>query len=216
MSVALALIPDVRSPGQGSVTELPNGRFWARLPECWGRGSLGTYGTHAEAVGVLDAAIEQKLARDADASHDLSFRSFGVRVLNQREEDGVRGIGQERNRWDVHLADCALAGRHVADIRPLDIVDLIRALAQKKAQDKRGDRRISKKTVARCMAIVRSVFDEAIQRGIRPDNPCVGVKLKIKGGEDATKEKWAYLTKEEQDAVQGCAEIPLWADARSA
>lgn len=200
-----------RAAGQGSITEIGTGRHWARLPESHGRRSVGVFPTAELAREGLDAALEALIARQADLETDLCFRRFGRRVLDQRAEDGVRGIGQELNRWDVHLADCALADRHVADIQAIDIVALIRALSQKKAQDRRGERKISRKTVDRCMAIVNAVFNEAIILGHRPDNPCVGVKIRRKGDEEATKEKWAFLTLEDQNAVKACKDIPEWA-----
>jgi len=195
--------------GEGSVTERADGRFWARLPDPK-RTSLGLYATEADAWAAIAHARRIRAKRGAPAGE--TFEAFGRHVLDLREEDGIRGIDQERNRFEFHLATSHLASRGMADILPLHIADFVRAIARKNAADKRGKRKISHKTVGRCLSLVSVIFDEAILRGIRPDNPCAGVKLRRKQAEAAeTEEPWDYLRRDEQLAIAKCEAIPEWA-----
>ena len=95
----------------------------------------------------------------------------------------------------------------MADVRPVQISDWARALARKNAADKRGRRKISRKTVARCFSLASVIFDAAVEREIRPDNPCRGIKIRGAGvnGKNSNPEEvdevWDWLRVEEQRAA---------------
>ena len=203
---------ELRKYGSGSITER-NGRFLARLILSTGeRKSLGTYGDRDEAEGILAGAIAQIVEGKVAPVGGVSFRTFGERLLDQRERDDVRGIQTERYRWKLHIATAPWVDEPISTITPQDVLLHAQALAQKKAKDRRGKRLLARQTVQRCMALVRVIFAEAIIAGHRADNPCAGLKLarRLKKRSDETEEKWDILSVAEQHALLGCKDVPEW------
>lgn len=197
------------APGDGSIATLRNGRQWVRSPvqPNGKRKSLGTYATRAEAEEILLAFLCLQGTPGAVPASVVTFERFGREVLDLREEEGIRGIAQERSRFEFHLATSLLADMPLEKIGPPQIAELVRALMRKDATDKRGRRKISRKTVQRCLAIVSSVFAEAVTRGHVAANPTVGVKAKRRADESSD-EPWAYLNPDEQRALATCEAIP--------
>ncbi len=196
------------------MTRKPSGHFLVRIIRDDGeRKSLGTYRTRDEAEAVLAAALRQMTTASELTIGVTTFRVYGQRVLDQRERDGVRGIRTERSRWRVHLACATFADDPIASITSGDVVTFVRALANKRARDRRASRRISRQTVQRCLALLNAIFDESIVAGHRPDNPCAGLKIlrRLRSDPAATEDKWHVLTPEEQTRVLACSAIPDWA-----
>ncbi len=194
----------------GTISQLRNGRFWARSPQIDGaRKSLGTFATYEEAEGVLDCFVIAYGKRDEISSLHVTFGKFGAAFLDQRElDDTIRGIKQERNRWNRHLAKCDLTNMSLESIEQIHIAELVRTLQRKQAKDKRDKRKISSKTVARCITLVSNVFRAAIQRGIVKHNPCVGIEIDKRTDED-TEDEWTFLTLDEQQRLLACEQIPI-------
>ena len=138
-----------------------------------------------------------------------TFRDFALLTLDARAEQGIRGLTSERNRFMVHLACAAFAKKRLDEIRPVDLRDWLRAMQNKRAADTRGDRTLNDETVKRAFALVSSVFTYAVERDLLQHSPCREVRLKKRADERATKDKWHYLTVEEQRAVATCEAIPL-------
>lgn len=138
---------------------------------------------------------------------DETFLTFASKVLEERAEDGIRGIAKERNRFRNHVATAAFAAKALSNVQPVDVADWLREMSRKQAKDRRGGRTLSRATVERASALVSVVFSEALSRGLIPLNPCVGIRPKRRSGEAATKETWAYLTLAEQRAIMSCAAI---------
>ncbi len=204
---------ELRKYGTGSVTER-NGRFLARMILATGeRKSLGTYGSRAEADGILAAALAQLISGNMAPVGGVTFKAFGEALLDQRELDDVRGIKTERYRWKRHIVTAPWACEPISTITAQDILTHAQALSRKKAADKRKRRLISRQTVQRCMALVRVIFADSIIAGHRADNPCAGLKLgrRLKKRSDETEEKWDILNPEEQTTFLRCAAIPEWA-----
>jgi integrase len=130
-------------------------------------------------------------------------------VMAQREREGIRGYDREVSRWRCHIMTASFYEKDVVEIGSPDIREWRRAMAQKNAAGPGEPRKLSKHTINRCQSLLSAVFVDAVEREIRTDNPCTGVKGKRVADETDTKEKWAYLTKEEQDAVAACEGIPL-------
>ncbi len=137
-----------------------------------------------------------------------SFRDFALVALDLRAEQGIRGIGSEVNRFQVHIAMAPFAKKRIDEIKPVDLRDWIRQMQQKKAADTRGDRLLSDDTVKRAFALVSSIFTCAVERDVIERSPSREVKVKRRANADATKDKWAFLTMPEQDAVRDCSDIP--------
>lgn len=138
-----------------------------------------------------------------------TFLTHAAKILDERAEDGIRGIERERSRFRVHIVKSGFASMPIDQIEPKHIAEWLREMSHKKPMDKRGDRLLARATIHRSQALVSVVFGEAVQQGLIKSNPCMGVRLKRRAGEESTKEKWAYLTPEEQRTVATCEEIPL-------
>lgn len=200
---------------KGTVTELPNGRFWVRAPLTNGqRPSLGVFTDRDEADAVAASATD---ALDTGALSPVArpgirtFATWGSEVLKLREADGVRGIKAERSVFGLHLEHAPFAGKALDKIRPVDVATFARQLTVTKAKDRRGVRNLSRHTVARALALGSAIMAEAVTQGLLEHNPFRGVRVKVKGTKESTKEKWAFLDPSEQATFFGCESIP-WHD----
>lgn len=137
-----------------------------------------------------------------------TFLEFATKVLDHRSEDGIRGIDSERNRFDLHISTAAFASKPLAEVAPVDIRDWLRVMSLKKAADSRGERTICTDTVKRSFALVSSIFTAACERDLIKVSPTHGVRVKKRADERATREKWTFLTLDEQKLIAVCAAIP--------
>jgi integrase len=137
-----------------------------------------------------------------------TFSAFAAEALDIRGEDGVRGISSERNRYELHIATAAFAPMALPDIRSIHLRDWLRAMAQKDAADTRGVRKISADTIKRSFSLVSAVFAAAVERELVDSNPCIGVRVKKRADEASTREKWGWLTLDEQKLLVACQAIP--------
>jgi integrase len=138
----------------------------------------------------------------------MKFLDLAGQVLVQRERDGVRGLDRELSRFKCHIKDASFAQKDIGAIAPPDIREWLRSMAEKRAMAPGEPRKLSRQTISRCQSLVSAVFTEAVERELIPINPCQGVKAKKRVDESDTKEKWAYLTIDEQRAIETCEEIP--------
>lgn len=138
-----------------------------------------------------------------------SFLDFAPDILDQRALDGIRGINRERSRYRVHIAKAGFVGMPMDQVEGKHIADWLREMSLKAPLDKRGERLLSRATIHRSQALVSVIFGEAVERGLIKTNPCTGVKLKRRAGNEATQEKWAYFTPEEQEKLRTCNSIPV-------
>jgi integrase len=137
-----------------------------------------------------------------------TFHDFGLTVLDRRATQGVRGIRSERHRWKLHVSNACFAPLPIREVRPKDIRAWVRDMSAKKAADTRGDRLLTPQSIKRSYALVSSIFTAAIEEELLETNPCVGVKVPKRADEASTKEKWTYLTLDEQKALATCEAIP--------
>lgn len=138
-----------------------------------------------------------------------TFREHGELVLRQREIDGVRGWDREVSRWRCHVSTASFADRPIDQISARDIREWLRAMAQKEAAGPGDPRRLSRHTINRCQSLVSAIFTDALERELVGTNPCAGVRAKKRVDESDTRERWAYLTPAEQEAVRSCKAIPI-------
>ncbi len=137
------------------------------------------------------------------------FATFAAEVLEQRAEEGIRGIASELNRFSIHIEGASFAAMPLDAIRSKHLREWLRDMARKDAADTRGARKLSVDTIKRAFALVSAIFTAAVERENIETNPCVGVRVKKRADEASTKEKWAFLTLDEQKAVATCEAIPL-------
>ncbi len=136
-----------------------------------------------------------------------TFLEYGQTIIERRAKQGVRGIRSERHRWALHVATAAFAPKPVVEIRAKDIRAWLRDMAAKKARDTRGDRTLSTASIKRSYALVSSILAAAVEDEHIETNPCHGVRVPKRADERETKEKWTYLTIDEQKALATCEEV---------
>ncbi len=136
------------------------------------------------------------------------FKDFAAQVLDHRAEDGIRGIVSERNRFELHIETAAFAVKPLDEIRAVDIRDWLRVMAHKRAKDTRGERKICTDTVKRSFALVSSIFTAAAEKELIEMSPTSVVRVKKRADENATREKWTFLTLDEQKLIAACNTIP--------
>lgn len=144
----------------------------------------------------------------ADATTVLMFLDLAEQVMAQRERDGVRGLDRELSRYRCHISTAAFAKKSVADVTSPDIREWLREMAQKDTAGYGPTRKLSRQTISRCQSLVSAIFTEAVERELIEASPCLGVKPKKRVDESDTKEKWAWLTLDEQRAIMACGLIP--------
>lgn len=137
----------------------------------------------------------------------MKFIELANEVMKLREEQGVRGLDRELSRFRCHVASAHFAEKPIDKIGAPDIREWLRVMSQKTVPGK--GHKLSRHTVNRCQSLVSAVFTEAVERELIQANPCTGVRAKKRVDENDTKEKWAYLTADEQKAIAACAEIPI-------
>lgn len=139
----------------------------------------------------------------------MQFLELAEQVMAQREKDGVRGLDREHSRLRCHVSTAAFAGKDITEIGQPDIREWLRAMADKMAAGPGEERRLSRHTINRSQSLVSAVFTEAVERELIATNPCTGVRAKKRVDESDTREKWAYLTLDEQRAIEHCSAIPV-------
>lgn len=137
-----------------------------------------------------------------------TFAEFAQVVLEERDLAGIRGIDSERSRYSLHIAPAAFASMPLAEIRARHIREWLREMSQKDAADTRGIRKICDQTTKRSLALVSSIATAAHEREEIEVNFCTGVKVKKRADGRETKDKWTFLTLDEQIAVAKCDAIP--------
>lgn len=197
-----------RADGSGTITPMANGRFWARLGDRE-RTSLGTFASEPEAKTAIDVA--RNLAAQRGHTTGRTVSEFGKAMLDRRELEGVANVRTERGNFKNHVETSELAPLAVAEVLPVHCAGWLRKLSQKRAMDKRGPRKLHRKTVQHCHTMMTAIFDEAIVDGIRPDNPFRAIRQKRRQAEaDETEEVWDWLRPEEQAQFLTCELIPRW------
>lgn len=129
-------------------------------------------------------------------------------VLVRRRQDGVRGIDHEENRFSTHIEGAAFAQRPLDQVTAVDLRDFIREMLAKQAIKRPVGETLSVETVKRVFALVCAVFTDAVERDLLKASPAYGVKIRKRADARSTRERWTYLTLEEQKLVARCAAIP--------
>lgn len=138
-----------------------------------------------------------------------TFRDWTMTVLDRREREGLRGVHHERNRFDTHLWNAAFARMPIDQITKRDMRGWVRDMQEKNAKVPGAPRRLSTDTIKRSFSLVSAIFTAAVDDEIIESNPCNEVKIKRRADESATREKWAFLSIDEQKAIASCTAIPL-------
>lgn len=137
-----------------------------------------------------------------------TFLELGFDVMRRRTKDGVRGVDREWSRWRLHVATAGFAPKQIGEITTRDVREWLRVMIDKPALGPGERRTLSRQTVARCQSLVSAVFSEAIERDLRDDNPSLSAKLKKRADVRDTRDKWAFLSADEQRLIHACEAIP--------
>jgi integrase len=196
-----------RRKGTGTIEASSDGKYRPRIATPAGRKRLGVYESKAEADEILQGA-RAVLAEESQID-GLTLALWGARVLDQRERSGYRASKTDRSRWRSHVSRASIASLIVRSIREADVLEWLAGMKSKRAADRRGQRRLSRQTVQNALNLLREVLEEAVQSGIRADNPARNVRVRMPS--DSTSEPWTWLELWEQDAIYTCEAIPLHA-----
>jgi len=139
---------------------------------------------------------------------EVAFVDYTREVLKRREQDGIRGISHEWNRFSTHIEGATFAQKPLDAITAVDLRDWIREMQAKPARRRNGET-LDAGTVKRAFALICAVFVDAVERDVLKVPPHLGVRVKKHADERATREKWTYLTLEEQKALANCIAIPM-------
>lgn len=214
------------APGTGSVEELPSGKFSVRVPVSGvrkGRRLPGTFATWAEAEGVRLAAVRQLADTGRAAIGGITLASFGHIVISRWKLRGNRTTYDDQNMFDVHIATAHFAAWPIQNIRRADVKRWRDELARKTAQravtrgpkgarvTERIDtgRPLARQRIINVLSLLRRIFNEALEDDLIEANPALEVYAPKKR---ETKERWTYLTLEEQHALLAAAparDMPL-------
>lgn len=137
-----------------------------------------------------------------------TFVEHARAVLMRREQDGIRGIGHERNRFATHIEMAGFAQKRIDDISAVDLRDFVRDMQAKQALKRPEGETLSVETTKRVFALVCAVFTDAVERELIKASPANGVKIRKRADARSTREKWTYLTLEEQKLLAKCPSIP--------
>lgn len=139
-----------------------------------------------------------------------TLRELAEVTLDQREEQGVRGIDREQCRYRVHIATCSFIDKPITELAPRDIRGWLREMGIKDAIVPRAHapRKLDRATINRAYSLLSVICAEAVEREIIEISPCAAVKQKKRVTEGDTQEKWSYLTPAEQKSILDCAEVP--------
>jgi len=166
----------------GSVTKLPDGRFWARGPRPR-RASLGIRDTYEEADALREAAVQELAAAERTRLPGTTFRAFGSRVLAEREKEFPRSARAERSRWN-RILGAPFADEPVSDLAAPAVDRWARRLA--------GELPRSTQYI---VALLSAVCAQAVREGLLAANPCAEVRIRPPA---RTHDPWTYLLADEQ------------------
>lgn len=208
-------------PGDGSIEELPNGRFRARI---WDPTRPGkrmpspTFATRelADEFRLGTLAILAGVLRDETVVDEGSLQSFGDSWLDERELAGdCRSVDTFRSQWR-HVSGSELAKKLLRDISPVDVRAWLDETLQKRALVVVGGeahthapskRRLSRSTVSKVLSMLRQVFERALERGLVRSNPCRDVRVR-KSAQARSHDVWTYLTLAEIARLEAAQDIP--------
>lgn len=137
----------------------------------------------------------------------INFVDHARETLARREKDGVRGVSHEWNRFSTHIEGAGFAQKKIDAVTSVDLRDWIREMQAKPAQHRKGET-LADETTKRVWSLVCAIFVDAVERDVIKVPPHIGVKVRKRADARATREKWTYLTLDEQKAVASCEAIP--------
>lgn len=178
-----------RRPGHASVEEHPKGSGLYRVRARVGkkRPVLGKNLSFVAATELADATAAVRNAQEL--REGITLETFGIAFLARRAERGVRGVKKDAYSWDKHIAGDPIGKLPVSSLLRGDIVAW---------RDRQHGAHRSK---LKRLNLLRVALDEAVERGVRDDNPAREVKLHRSGAARGTDDLEGILAPTEQRAL---------------
>ena len=185
--------PRRRPDGHANIEEHPigSGRYRVRA-RVDGELKIVVSGvSQAEANDI--AAGYAEIRNESVFKEGLPMKEFGPQYMNYREGQGIRGIRQDRSRWDKHVTKDVIAKLAVSSITKLDILDWM---------DRR--KKISYRSKLKLLNLMRTALAYAVERGYMDNNPAATIKLNKAAAATEKDDLEGILTPDEQRALIGC------------
>lgn len=167
----------------GTVEELPSGRFRARKKNAAGRyKSLpGTFATRDLAL----AALGEPLPKIGMAE---TLNEFGELYLERRAKSGIRDIRTDRNRWKVAVTKDPIGDIAIKKLKVSDVRDF---------RDRLISSGLKSTTVSNVLNLLRVCLEDAVERETITRNPAREVRLN-RSSQAVTEDTWTVLDPDEQ------------------
>lgn len=121
-----------RRPGEGSIDQLPSGRFRVRLVDPLGKRRSTTFPTEAQAEMFRSGTLA--LWAEQPDQFERNLRTWGKEWLDARELSGEhRAVASERNVWNTHVVGSELATVPFAEFTRAYVKAWLLAMKTKKA-----------------------------------------------------------------------------------
>ncbi len=202
-----------RTSGQGTVGQLPSGRWRFRAPKPNGGVASGTFDTEAEADGARRAFIAHVASvTPMIAPGVTTLRTFMRRWLDDREAEGLRGVRSERSAFECRIAPHVMASLPLKSITRSMVREWI--VEQRASTVKRRlhggvavdtGKPLDVGSLRRIRAVLRGALASAVDRELIPTNPASGFTIRSANNDP----KWTYLNPDEITQVLTCDLIPV-------
>lgn len=204
----------MRQPGQGTIDQLPSGRWRVRLTVAGAQRPGTTFASKEEAETFLNAAVAELATGNLAPVGTLTLETWGAKWLDRRETDGAhRNLKSERSVWKNRVSKAAFFDWALGEITPVSIRDWLRELGKKrplemvkggKCKEKKQGK-LSRQSVVHALNLVRRCLGEAVEDGHIPTNPAAEIRIPR---EPKTEDEWTFLTASEIAQVITCEKIP--------
>lgn len=150
-----------RKPGEGTIRELPSGRFQVGFTLATGkRAWLDPVDTEDDAEALRNAALAELAAGNVAPVGGATFSTYAAKVLDRRE---LAGFDSDTYRYAVKRIEpfAHWFARPLRSVTPRDVRETFDAI----------DRRFGRNTARSSLTAVRIVFSEAVRDDIVEESP---------------------------------------------
>lgn len=181
-----------RAPGHASVEEHPKGsgkwRVRARV-----HGKLVSIATGLPKPAAEESAEAYRQIRKVDVLREgITLAQFGLGFLDRRERAGIRGIKEDRARWNLYVGKDPIGALPVATLGRRDVLEWL---------DRRS--KLAHQTRKNALNLLRVALQEAFDREICKANPARDVRVHRASAASDTDGLEGILYPDEQIALLG-------------
>ena len=199
-----------RPDGGGTKETLPSGKIRVRT-RTDGQRTDRIFADEAAADAYL-RGVQALLAMGETSTTAPTLAEWGRRWLDTRH---TADAATDQGRWRHHVEGTDLGSLPPQDVRPADLrawaereLPRHRALVQAIGGERvEGDEPISVATRRHCVALVRRVFQAAVEAGVVSAHPLVG--MRFRWPDETTDDEVSYLEEPQVVTMLSCEAIPL-------